>query len=692
MATRRRTFAVSSAVLAMGMVTSVGLVSTSVAAASTPNMSLLSGATAPIPAGDTVIGAAPSSTNLSLEVALAPRDPAALAAEVNAVSTPGSPQYRQFLAPGQFAQLYGPTPQVISAVSSALEGQGLSVGPVTETGLAIPVTGTVAQVEAAFDTPIADVHELSGKIGYFNQRAPSISASIASYVQGIVGLDTLVQPQAMNSGPIEALQPADEHSVARPNDDTPALAAGQPTPTSSCGSSFTQLENYDGSHVASQFAQSYNLDPLYAMGAYGSGTTVAIAEYGGANYVPSDISTFANCYGISSYQLTEEGDTSLGTGINSDETELDIETVLSLAPSASIEVYQAGNTYDGNGYYALFNKIVGDDSAKIVSVSYGTCEAEEPASWMSEENTVLQAAALNGQTFFASSGDTGSEACNGGGPNGVETGDDPVAQVVDSSNGTLYVANESDDNVSVFDENSEDLVATVPTGSAPDAIVFDSATSQVFVANSGSNSLTDFSATTCQASNVSGCSSTSTITGSQISKPSSLFISGQTLYIGNAGDSTVTANSLSGAHDGTAQLETNAYPSAIAVDSAGEVYVTDSVGQQLYYFDDCSSVTVSGCTTVGHLNMGDDPNSLLFDPSNGNLYVGNVFDSSSLASGGIGVVDTSTNAETQYIGTGGIGTSSLAMSPSGDLLVGSIHQLDKYEHWRLSRCGIPSDG
>jgi subtilase family serine protease len=85
---------------------------------------------------------------------------------------------------------------------------------------------------------------------------------------------------------------------------------------------------------ANQLAERYDLDPLYASGDFGAGMTVALAEFGHANYVPGDIAIFASCYGISSYQLSEEGDTSLGVGGNSDETELDVETVLSLAPSA----------------------------------------------------------------------------------------------------------------------------------------------------------------------------------------------------------------------------------------------------------------------------------------------------------------------------------------------------------------------
>jgi YVTN family beta-propeller protein len=146
---------------------------------------------------------------------------------------------------------------------------------------------------------------------------------------------------------------------------------------------------------------------------------------------------------------------------------------------------------------------VSDDSAKIVSVSYGTCEDGESTQMMNEENTVLQTAAAQGKTFFVSSGDTGSEACNGGSPYGFNTDANPTAQAVDTSTGTLYVANEGSDSVSVVDEASDSVVATVPTGTSPDAIDFDSATSEVFVANFGSNSLTTFSTATCPSSNTS---------------------------------------------------------------------------------------------------------------------------------------------------------------------------------------------
>src|ERR1700722_8768578 len=77
-----------------------------------------------VPPGATLVGPAPEATALPLVVTLKPRDPAALAAEVQAISDPGSPHYRSFLTPSQFARQFGPTTSTIEQVTSALQQQG----------------------------------------------------------------------------------------------------------------------------------------------------------------------------------------------------------------------------------------------------------------------------------------------------------------------------------------------------------------------------------------------------------------------------------------------------------------------------------------------------------------------------------------------------------------------------------------
>ena len=248
-----------------------------------------------VPPGATLVGPAPASTALSLDVTLEPRDPAALAAEAQAVSDPRSPHYRHFLTSAQFAQEFGPTPATIARVAAALRREGLMVGSPAATGLSLPVSGTVAQVQSAFATPISKYRLSSGKTGYDNSSAPEVPSSVAPQIEGILGLDTLSPPQPSTSVP-EATQavPHAESDLA-----APALAPGQPTPTgTTCTNSIEGVEDDTGALDAPQLAQAYSFDPLYSSGDYGTGSTIALVEMSGAGYVPGDINEFAKCYGV----------------------------------------------------------------------------------------------------------------------------------------------------------------------------------------------------------------------------------------------------------------------------------------------------------------------------------------------------------------------------------------------------------
>ena len=123
------------------------------------------------------------------------------------------------------------------------------------------------------------------------------------------------------------------------------------------------------------------------------------------------------------------------TGPGTAEAELDIDTVLSMAPKANIEVYEGGPS---DGLYDVFSRIVSDDTAKIVSASWTNgCEAYVGQSLQTSENTLFQAAAAEGQSIFVATGDQGSEGCNINGEVYASTGTDPVAQAVDPTTGTL---------------------------------------------------------------------------------------------------------------------------------------------------------------------------------------------------------------------------------------------------------------
>ncbi len=183
-----------------------GSTATSRAAAAGVGRERLPGHQGLVPPGATLVGPAPTATTLPLTVTLKPRNPAALAAEAEQVSDPKSPEYRHFLTTAELARQFGPAPSTIAQVTSSLRQEGLTVGTPSATGLSLPVSGTVAQVQSAFSTPISKYRLPSGKTGYDNSTAPEVDTTVAPQVEGILGLDTLSPPQPSTSVP-EANRP-----------------------------------------------------------------------------------------------------------------------------------------------------------------------------------------------------------------------------------------------------------------------------------------------------------------------------------------------------------------------------------------------------------------------------------------------------------------------------------------------------
>jgi DNA-binding beta-propeller fold protein YncE len=661
-----------------------GAATTSSAVAAGPGREKLPGHQGLVPPGATLVGPAPAATSLPLDVTLKPRDTAALAAEVQAVSDPNSPDYRHFLTPTEFAQEFGPTPSTIAQVTSSLRQEGLTVGAPSATGLSLPVSGSVAQVQSAFSTPISKYRLASGKTGYDNATAPAVSSSVAPQIEGILGLDTLSPPQPSASVPQASRATVHPNAAAA----TSALAPGQPAPTgSSCTSSITSVEGSTGALDAPDLAQAYAFDPLYSSSHYGAGSTVALVEMSGAGYSTSDIDHFAACYGITAGngQITQVsvGTGSGATGAGTAEAELDIETVLSLAPKADIEVYEGGIS---DSLYDVFSRIINDDTAKIVSASWTNgCEAYVGQALENSENTLFQAAAAEGQSTFVAAGDQGAQGCNINAEIDAATGSDPVAQAVDPSTGTLYIANKSSDTVSVDSEGSTSSPAnfvttgSVSIGSGPDAIALDAPDTKVFVANADST-LTVFSTTSCNQSTASGCSTPTQIaSGGDISSPAALAVSGSTLYVGNGNGTVAVYNASTNAYVTTVTLPTQSVPTALAVDSTnGFVYVADGPNNRVEYFSatTCNATTTSGCsTTPDTVPVGHEPIALTLASSAGDLYVANAG-----SGGGISVISLSTQSVITTISTsqpsnGTAKVQSIGLSPDGNEVLAVLNGL-----------------
>jgi subtilase family serine protease len=362
------------------------------------------GARPQAPAGARTVGELAGTKSLHITIALKPRDPAALQSYATAVATPGSSVFRHYLSVAEFRSRFAPTDAQIASVRSALISEGVKPSPASANGLEINITGNAAQLSRAFSVSFDNVRLAGGRVAYANTAAPAVPAAIAPLVQGVLGLDSLQQARsnAMHRRSI----PGGSLAAA------PDVLTGGPQPCSAATGS--------GAETADELASSYDFSPLYQAGDEGAGQTIALAEFEPDE--SSDISAYASCYGLSTAGISYiPVDGGVGSGYGEGESTLDIEDVLGLAPDASILVYQDPG-YNDATWLNLYNTMVSQDRASVISTSwYENCnDAGTSSATVQAENTILEEAATQGQSFFAATGDSGSEAClQNGGNNGA---------------------------------------------------------------------------------------------------------------------------------------------------------------------------------------------------------------------------------------------------------------------------------
>ena len=363
------------------------------AAAAPAPMVRLAGTVVTVPSGSTVLGPADGAARLTVEVALRPRDPAALAAFVTAVSTPGNPKYHQYLAAGQFGTVFGPTPATIAATRRWLAGTGLTVGATSEDGMITPASGTTTQVEAAFAVPLVQARLSSGRTARLATKDPLVPSSLAAQVTGVLGLgdQATATPQIVGQVP------------RAPSPGGPSVSPRSQVGPQACSA----ISGFQSGWTATELAQTYGLSSLYANGRVGAGQTVGIFEL--EPFTASDIQAYQACYGTNVPVTTIPVDGG-ATGGQAGEAALDIEVIAGLAPGASIRVYSGPNG-NGNGPIDTYMAMVTQDVAKVLSTSCGECEAMMDPAYQSEESTLFAEAASQGQSILAASGDTGSSDC-----------------------------------------------------------------------------------------------------------------------------------------------------------------------------------------------------------------------------------------------------------------------------------------
>ena len=397
----------------------------SVQAAEPAGLTVLNASASPaLPSHSVALGRLSPSTKLHLDVTLKLPDAAAATSFISSLSDRRSPNFRRFLAPGLFGRRFGPSAPEVAAVEAALRSYGLDPRPVTSNRLMIQVTAPVRSIERAFRVGLARYRLPGGRVVFTTSSPPSIAAAVAPDIEGVVGLNDLVQAHSMLArskvAPTGSSHPA---RLAQPGTEGPKP----------CAAAISAAE-LQGSHTADVLASYYGMTPLYKLGDFGRGVRIAVVEFEPS--LPSDIAGYQSCYGTTSTVKYLEVDGGPGTGPGAGEADLDIEDIVGLAPQASIDVYQGAANPTGSDVLDVYSAIITSDSDQIVSTGWGMCEpdtvaAAGGAALVSSEQNLFEQAAAEGQTVFAAAGDTGSADCYGdtGSTNGAAPSvDDPASQ------------------------------------------------------------------------------------------------------------------------------------------------------------------------------------------------------------------------------------------------------------------------
>jgi subtilase family serine protease len=340
--------------------------------------------------------AAAQAHGMRATVTLRPRHARELAAYAAAVSVPGSADYHRYLSAAGFTRRFAPTAAQRHRVADELRAHGLTPTATSPDDLSITVRTAPRALGADALAP----------------RAVSATRlRLGPEVQAIVGVHAAAPSASVIFGSHGALDGPDvlAHTATTPTGAGPqACAAAQSQATS------------QGALTPAQIAARYGLQNLYAAGDEGRGITVGVYELEPFN--ASDIAAYQACMGTSATVETEMVDGGAGTGAGSGEAVTDIEDIIGLVPDATIRVYEGPQS--GSGPYATYAAMVSDDAAKVISTSWGLCEAKLGSASAQAENTLFAKAAVQGQTVLAASGDSGANDC----ANGTRAVDDPASQ------------------------------------------------------------------------------------------------------------------------------------------------------------------------------------------------------------------------------------------------------------------------
>ncbi len=390
-----------------------------------------------------------SSAQMTVEILLAPSNASQLSGLLSSLYDPNSQNYQQWLGQGEFYSLFAPNAAQVAAIVSYLQGSGLQVAQ-TSSPFLLRASGPSSLIESTFRTSIHSYLNPRGISYYSNAQEVQLPVALAPEVLGVVGLSNTVRLYA------HTVRPAKQTSPSGPGCETPYVTAAQLFNLVNNGVGFPY--GYGGGPGCNGLSPSQT-NSIYGapdLGAEAKGKGVNLAVFELSAYQHSDIKAWADYFYGAGYKaplvdITVDGGPlnpicpagdecpAAYNGYSGDiEVDADIEMQLTVARDADhILVYNAPNDYTGQTELDEYAKIASDDSADVISSSWGECENDAGAAYVQAENIIFEQMALQGQSMFGAAGDTGAFDCiRSDGTTIVNVEDPPTQPWVTSVGGT----------------------------------------------------------------------------------------------------------------------------------------------------------------------------------------------------------------------------------------------------------------
>jgi subtilase family serine protease len=295
-----------------------------------------------------------------------------------------SPLYAKWLTPEEFGERFGISLEEIDLAVGWLQSQGFDVQPPAKGRGWINFTGTVGQVSAAFQTEIRE-YLVDGEFHYANASELRLPRWIADRSLGVAFTHNFHQRPLSNWSQGNPLHPLGSPQATYPS----------------------------GAHALSpeDFAIIYNSEPVFAANNAGAGVTVAVAGQTEINL--TDVRTFRQTFGLPAADpvIVRNGPSPGNIGGKDEmESDLDVEWVGATAPGATVLFVISPKSSGGVVASALY--VVENNSADILSYSYGSCEQKSAAQDLLLFSVIWGQAAAQGISVLVSSGDFGVAACD----------------------------------------------------------------------------------------------------------------------------------------------------------------------------------------------------------------------------------------------------------------------------------------